>query len=341
MDPSAPTGAAGVVSGDVVDLAIIGGGPTGLFASFYAGLRQMSVKLIDSLEILGGQLSTLYPEKYIYDVAGFPRILAKDLSNSLIEQGLQYGPTVCLGEQVQTLTQEESKAPWVLKTDKAVHRAKSIVIAAGVGAFQAKTLPQANARNYEGRGLHYFVKNLNGFKDQRVLIVGGGDSAVDWANMLAPIAGQLTLIHRRDQFRAHEDSVEKMKQTSAQIKTFHELKALGGDGKLQSATIYDNRTNAEETLNLDAVLVNIGFVNSLGPIKNWGLEIEGGSIKVDSMMQTNRPGIFAAGDICTYPGKLKLIATGFGEAAIAVNYAKHFIDPAAHIFPGHSSAMKK
>jgi thioredoxin reductase (NADPH) len=131
-----------------------------------------------------------------------------------------------------------------------------------------------------------------------------------------------------------------MKRTSVRIKTFYELKSLGGDGRLQAATIYDNRTNAEETLELDAVLVNIGFVNSLGPIKNWGLEIEGSSIKVDSMMQTNRPGIFAAGDICTYAGKLKLIATGFGEAAIAVNYAKHYIDPAAHIFPGHSSAMK-
>jgi len=328
-------------TGDVVDLAIIGAGPTGLFASFYAGLRQMSVKLIDSLEILGGQLTTLYPEKYIYDVAGFPRVLAKDLSNSLAEQGLQYHPTVCLGEQVQTLKRNEPTTPWLLRTNKATHRAKTIVIAAGVGAFQAKTLPQANAQSYEGKGLHYFVKELQGFNGKRVLIVGGGDSAVDWANMLAPIAGQLTLIHRRDQFRAHEDSVEKMKQTSTRIKTFFELKSLSGDGKLESATIYDNRTQAEETLDLDAVLVNIGFVNSLGPIKDWGLEIEGGSIKVDSMMQTTQPGIFAAGDICTYPGKLKLIATGFGEAAIAVNYAKHYIDPAAHIFPGHSSAMKK
>lgn len=326
---------------DVVDLAIIGAGPTGLFASFYAGLRQMSVKLIDSLEILGGQLTTLYPEKYIYDVAGFPKVLAKDLSNSLAEQGLQYHPAVCLGEQVQTLTQDGVKAPWELTTNKGVHRAKTIVIAAGVGAFQPKTLPQANAHEYEGKGLHYFVKDLQGFAGKRVLIVGGGDSAVDWANMLAPIAGQVTLIHRRDQFRAHEDSVEKMKRTPVRIKTFYELKSLAGDGRLESAKIFDNRTNAEETLELDAVLVNIGFVNSLGPIKDWGLEIEGGSIKVDSMMQTSRLGIFAAGDICTYPGKLKLIATGFGEAAIAVNYAKHYIDPAAHIFPGHSSAMKK
>ena len=197
----------------------------------------------------------------------------------------------------------------------------------------------ANAPHYEGKGLHYFVKSIAGFKDKKVLIVGGGDSAVDWANMLAPVA-QVTLIHRRDQFRAHEDSVVKMKQTSAKIRTFYELKSIAGNGRLESATIYDNRTKAEETLDVDAVLVNIGFNNSLGPIKDWELELEGSSIKVDSMMQTARPGIFAAGDICTYPGKLKLIATGFGEACVAVNYAKHYLDPSANIFPGHSSNMK-
>jgi ferredoxin/flavodoxin---NADP+ reductase len=328
------------MSDGVVDVAIIGAGPTGLFAAFYAGLRQMSVKLLDSLEILGGQLTTLYPEKYIYDVAGFPKVLAKELSAGLVEQALQYQPEVCLGEQVRELHWDEAGRAWSLVTPRATHRARSIIVAAGVGAFQPKTLPLANARGFEGRGLHYFVKDLSGFAGRRVLIVGGGDSAVDWANMLAPIAGQLTLIHRRDQFRAHEDSVAKMKCTSCNIKTFHELKSISGNGRLQQATIYDNRTKSEETLDVDDVLVNIGFVNSLGPIKEWGLELEGAQVKVDSMMQANRPGIFAAGDICTYPGKLKLIATGFGEACIAVNFAKHYLDPAANIFPGHSSNMK-
>jgi thioredoxin reductase (NADPH) len=323
-----------------VDLAIIGGGPTGLFASFYAGLRQMSVKLLDSLEILGGQCTTLYPEKYIYDVAGFPKVLSKDLANNLIEQALQYNPTVCLGEQVQDLQFDEAGRIYTVKTSKATHLARAVIIAAGVGAFQPKTLPLSNAQGYEGKGLHYFVKELNAFQGKKVLIVGGGDSAVDWANMLAPVAGQVTVIHRRDQFRAHEDSVVKMRCTACQIRTFYELKSIEGDGRLERATIFDNRTKAEETLDVDAVLVNIGFVNALGPIKNWGLEIEGNSIKVDSMMQTKRPGIFAAGDICTYPGKLKLIATGFGEAAVAVNYAKHYLDPSANIFPGHSSNMK-
>jgi ferredoxin/flavodoxin---NADP+ reductase len=329
------------MSEGVVDVAIIGAGPTGLFAAFYAGLRQMSVKLLDSLEILGGQLTTLYPEKYIYDVAGFPKVLSKDLSAGLVEQAIQYHPEVCLGEQVRELHFDEASRVYSLVTPKATHRARSIVVSAGVGAFQPKTLPLPNAKGFEGHGLHYFVKDLSGFAGRRVLIVGGGDSAVDWANMLAPIAGQLTLIHRRDQFRAHEDSVTKVKCTSCRIKTFYELKSISGNGRLQQATIYDNRSKAEETLDVDDVLVNIGFVNSLGPIKDWGLELEGAQVKVDSMMQTNRPGIFAAGDICTYPGKLKLIATGFGEACIAVNFAKHYLDPTANIFPGHSSNMKE
>jgi thioredoxin reductase (NADPH) len=326
--------------GEIVDVAIVGAGPTGLFAAFYAGLRQMSVMILDSLEILGGQLTTLYPEKYIYDVAGFPKVLSKDLSNGLVEQALQYQPRVCLGEQVMQLDYDEAGKAYSIVTPKGKHQARSIIVSAGVGAFQPKTLGLPNAHGFEGHGLHYFVKDLASFAGKKVLIVGGGDSAVDWANMLAPIAGQLTLIHRRDQFRAHEDSVVKMKQTSCNIKTFYELKSIGGNGRLQEAVVYDNRTKHEETLAVDDVLVNIGFVNSLGPIKSWGLEIEGSQIKVDSMMQTNRPGIFAAGDICIYPGKLKLIATGFGEACIAVNFAKHYLDPAANIFPGHSSNMK-
>ena len=324
----------------ITDVLIVGGGPTGLFAAFYAGLRQMSVKIVDSLEVLGGQLATLYPEKYIYDVAGFPAVLAKDLTDNLVRQATQYSPAVCLGEQVQALEYEEQSRVYRVRTSKAVHAARSIIVAGGVGSFTPKTLPLPNAAEYEGRGLHYFVKHVHDFDGQRILIVGGGDSAVDWANTLAPVAGKLTLIHRRDQFRAHEDSVRKMRQTAADIRLFYELRAIGGNGKIEFAKIYDNRTKEEQTLEVDAVLVNIGFESSLGPIKGWGLEVEGGQIKVDSMMETNRPGIFAAGDIVTYPGKLKLIATGFGEACIAVNYAKHYLDPKANIFPGHSSNMK-
>jgi thioredoxin reductase (NADPH) len=300
----------------------------------------MSVALIDSLDSLGGQLSALYPEKYIYDVAGFPKVLAKDLVHDLIDQAMQYSPKVCLGEQVLTLEELDGGKSWRLKTNKSTHHARTILIAAGIGAFQHKTLPLPNAPEYHEKGLHYFVKEISAFHQKRILIVGGGDSAVDWANMLAPVAAELTLIHRRDQFRAHEDSVKKMHQTKAKIKTFYELKSIAGSGRIEKAVIFDNRTKVDEHVDVDAILVNIGFHSSLGPIKDWGLKTEKGSIFVDGTMQTNRPGIFGAGDIVAYPGKLKLIATGFGEACTAVCHAKHHIDPAAKVFPGHSSEMK-
>jgi thioredoxin reductase (NADPH) len=323
---------------NAVDLAIVGGGPVGLFAAFYAGMRRMSVNIIDSLEVLGGQLITLYPEKYIYDVAGFPKILAKDLAANLIEQGLQYGARTSLGEQISDLGYDEVRKLYTLhgNTD---HIARTVLISAGMGAFQPKTLPLPNAEEFHRRGLYYAVKHIADFKDKRVLIVGGGDSAVDWANALSPVARRTTLIHRRDGFRAHEDSVVKMRKGRTNIKVFHELKSIFGNGQIEHATIYDNRTKCEETLDVDAVLVNIGFNTSLGPILKWGLEFDNGQIVVDQMMQTNRPGIFAAGDVAQHPGKLKLIATGFAEACVAVNYAKHYIDPAAQVFPGHSSNM--
>jgi thioredoxin reductase len=323
----------------VSDLIIIGGGPTGLFAAFYAGLRGMSVKIVDSLGALGGQLTTLYPEKYIFDVGGFPKILAKDLVKNLVEQCEQFHPKVCLGERVDKLDQGSDKI-FSLQTSKATHRAKTVLIAAGVGAFSPKTLPLENAVHYEGNGLHYFVTMLEVMRGKRILIVGGGDSAVDWANTLSPLAASITLIHRRDQFRAHEEAVAQMKRGTTKILTFHELRSIDGDGLIEKAVVYDNRSNAEQTIEIDALLVNIGFHSALGPIAEWGLEIEDGSVKVDQTMQTNRPGIFAAGDIATFPGKLKLIATGFGEACTAVNFAKHHIDPHAKVFPGHSSNMK-
>jgi ferredoxin/flavodoxin---NADP+ reductase len=323
-----------------VDLLIVGGGPAGLFAAFYAGLRGMSVKIVDSLAILGGQLATLYPEKYIYDVAGFPKILAKDLVTQLVQQAMHYQPTVCTDEQVQQLDFDDQSRLYTVTTSRGAHPARSILIAAGVGAFQARKLDIDGIEAFEGRGLAYFVPTLETYRGQRVLIVGGGDSAVDWANALAPLTASQTLIHRRDQFRAHEDSVAQLRRTPTRILLWHELKSITGDGRIQQATIYDNRTKAEQTLDVDAVIANLGFVNSLGPIAQWGLDLERGQIKVDPMMQTSRPGIFAAGDIAAHPAKLKLIATGFGEAAIAVNFAKHYLDPTANVFPGHSSNMR-
>ncbi|MCS7033748.1 MAG: NAD(P)/FAD-dependent oxidoreductase [Phycisphaerae bacterium] len=328
-------------SHDPVDLAIIGGGPVGLFAAFYAGLRRMSVKIIDSLETLGGQLVTLYPEKYIYDVAGFPKVLAKDLARDLIEQGLQYGAVPCLGEQTLRVLDDPGNG-FILETTRRRHRARTVLIAAGVGSFVPKKLPLPNEAQLVGNGLYYFVKSIEEFRGKRVLVVGGGDSAVDWANTLHPIAARVTLIHRRDGFRAHEESVRRMRHSPVEVRVFHELRSItaGPDGRVAAATIYDNRTNVDQTIEVDAVLVNIGFNNSLGPIRDGGLELEKNSIKVDHLMRTSRPGIWAAGDIATFEGKLKLIATGFGEAAIAVNVAKTYLDPKARLFPGHSSDME-
>jgi len=328
-------------SSDVLDLCIVGGGPVGLFAAYYAGLRKMSMCLLDSLDALGGQLTVLYPEKYIYDVAGFPKILAKDLAHQLIEQAMQHQPHVRLGQQAFDLSYDDDSRIFTLKTDHAEFRARAIVVSAGIGSFTPKKLALPEAEKYFGHGLYYSVPHVEPFLRQRVLIVGGGDSAVDWANALVSVADSVTLVHRRDGFRAHEESVAKMRKSEVTLMLFHELKSLDGVGRVERAVVFDNRTKAETTLDVDAVVVNIGYDSSLGPIMKWGLDLDHGKIKVDARMQTSRPGIFAAGDVVTHPGKLNLIATGFGEAATAVNFAKVWIDPMSKAFPGHSSEMVK
>jgi thioredoxin reductase (NADPH) len=324
----------------VVDIVIIGGGPAGMFAAFYGGMRQASVKLIESMPQLGGQLAALYPEKYIYDVAGFPKVTAQELVNNL-EQQMKHFPEIqiCLEEKVFQVVKKEERL-FEIVTDKGRHYSKAVIIAGGVGAFEPRKLELPEAVNYEKKNLHYFVSDLNQFKGQKVLISGGGDSAVDWALMLEPIAEQVTLVHRRDKFRAHEHSVENLKKSKVRIATPKEISKLHGADAIEKVTLTDCKTGETEDIPVDAVIVNFGFVSSLGPIAEWGLNIENGSIVVDSRMETNIPGIFAAGDITTYPGKLKLIAVGFGEAPTAINNAKVYIDPSAKLSPGHSSNMK-
>jgi thioredoxin reductase (NADPH) len=328
------------VNDDLYDLTIIGGGPTGLFAAFYAGLRQMKTKIVDSLPQLGGQLSALYPEKYIYDVAGFPKVLAKDLVGTLADQALQYEPTVCLDEKVTHLTREGGDGHLTVTTDKTVHRSKTVLIAAGVGAFLPRKMDVARVEELVGKGIQYFVTDTSGFAGKRIVIVGGGDSAFDWALGLHEAAASCLLIHRSDKFRAHEDTVNKVLESPVDVRRFYELKAVHGEERLEAVTIFDNRSGEETTVECDSLLLNIGFLTNLGPIKEWGLEIEKNAVRVNSTMETSMPGVYAAGDICTYVGKLKLIATGVGEAATAVNFAKTFIDPTAKAFPGHSSDMK-
>ena len=320
----------------IIDVTIIGAGPTGLFGAFYAGMRNMSVKIIDALPEPGGQLAALYPEKYIYDAPGFPKVVAKDLVKMLVEQAAQWNPQMCLGERVLTLTKND-EGNWVVGTDKAQHETRTVVICAGVGAFAPNKLNAPGVSDLEGVGVHYFVKEKSAFKDKNLLIVGGGDSAVDWALNLQEVARSITLIHRRDEFRAHESSVTEMRNSSARILTPYEVKEVSGNGKIERVTILQNKTNEEEVLDVDAILVNIGFKADIGPIRDWGLTLEKRGIIVNNRMETNLPGVYAAGDIAAEEVKMNLIATGYGQAAMAVNVAKNFIDPKSSIFPGHSS----
>jgi thioredoxin reductase len=323
---------------NLYDVTIIGGGPTGQFAAYYAGLRTMKTKVIDSLPTMGGQLTALYPEKLIYDVGGYPQVYAKDLVESLTAQMMQYGPTLALDQKVTNLTVADKVITVATDRDE-THYSKSVIIAAGVGAFMPRKMDVRGIAELEGRGVYYFVNDTGKLAGKRLVIVGGGDSAFDWAMNLCGAAKSIVQIHRSDRFKAHEDSVAKVMSLPIEFKTFHELKEVHGDETVEGVTIFDNRTKEEFRYDCDAVLLNLGFLTNLGPIKQWGLEIVGNTIVVTSRMETSLPGVYAAGDIVDYPGKLKLIATGFGEAAIAVNHAKAHIDPSSKVNPGHSSEM--
>jgi ferredoxin/flavodoxin---NADP+ reductase len=331
---------------EIKDITVIGGGPAGLFAAFYAGLRGVSCRIVDALPELGGQLMALYPEKYIYDVGGLPKILAKDLARNMIEQGLQFGPEVVLEAEVQELVRENGHIRLV--TARGDFLTRTVVITAGKGALNPRVLecPGWDEHQGDGGGLHTHVRRPEDFRDKRVLLVGGGDSAVDWALGLHGVAREVTLIHRRDQFRAHKASVQQMRalaQTGGalRIMTPYEVRSIEGDnGCIVGATIFDNASDEDVRLEIDAVVALLGFKPDLGPIARWGLELERNSIKVSPLMETNIPGVYAAGDVTHHPGKLELIATGYGEAAVAVNNAVHFVNPRARVNPGHSTNLK-
>ena len=322
------------------DVTIIGGGPVGLFGAFYAGMRQMKTKIIDSLPELGGQLTALYPEKYVYDMPGFPRVLARDLAREMILQGTRFEPTICLEEKILSLCHEPDGTISLL-SQRGRHRTKTLIIATGAGAFTPTKLDAPGLAEFEGRGVYYFVGNKAQFVGKRLLIVGGGDSALDWAMNLEEIAAKITLIHRRDVFKAHEESVDWLLHRSrVDVKLWHELRRVEGSRHIERAVIFQNKTHEEESLEVDAILLNLGFKADIGPIRDWGVELYGNKkILVNPLMETNLPGVYAAGDICHSPGKLDLIATGVGEICVAVNYAKTRIDPNSKAFPGHSSNL--
>jgi thioredoxin reductase (NADPH) len=327
---------------DPRDITIIGGGPTGLFAAFYAGLRGASCRIIDSLPELGGQLSALYPEKYVYDVGGFPRILARDLSRNLVEQGLQFGADVRLEEQVQELLRREDG--YILTTDRGRYPTRAVLIAGGKGAFAPRVLECPGYDRLLNHGVQYHVRDPALYDGKRVLVVGGGDSAVDWVLNLRGRASRIVLIHRRDGFRAHAESQRQLRAAVAdgtiELLTHREVREIHGGECVEAATIFHNKTGEETTIEVDAVLALIGFKPDLGPIGQWGLELERNAIRVNARLETNLHRVYAAGDIAAYEGKLELIATGFSEAAMAVNQAVHAINPSARYNPGHSTNLK-
>jgi len=327
---------------DIKEITIIGGGPAGLFALFYAGMRGTSAQIVDALPQPGGQLSALYPEKFVFDVAGFPKVLAKDLVQSLVQQAGQFGQPIHCGQNVIGLEEADGMFTLITETDRFPTRA--VIIAAGIGAFSPRRLPQACAEPWYGHGIDDKVLDPQSYRDQHVVIIGAGDSAFDWAHQLEGIAKSITLVHRSDRFRAHQATVDAVMQSATMgrttLFTFHELAdVIGENGKIVALDLKDVKSKEVRRVACDVVLPMLGYVSDMGALSSWGLTIVKDEIVVNQLMETGRTGIWATGDVNTYPGKLKLIATGFGESAIAVNQAVHWMHPEKKVNPGHSSNL--
>jgi thioredoxin reductase (NADPH) len=313
------------------DILIIGAGPTGLFAVFEAGLLKLKCHILDALPQAGGQLSELYPKKPIYDIPGFPEVLAGDLVDNLMEQIKQFEPGFTLGERAETIAKQEDGSFIVTSNKGKKFHASVVAIAGGLGSFEPRKPLIQDIEFYEDKGIKYFIKNPEKFRDKRVVIAGGGDSALDWSIFLSNIASEVTLIHRRNEFRGALDSVEKVQELkdSGKIRmiTPAEVVGLNGAEHLESIDIEEN--GAHRTIPTDYFIPLFGLTPKLGPIGDWGLEIEKNAIKVNNALdyQTNIPGIFAIGDVNTYPGKLKLILCGFHEATLMCQAAYQIINP--------------
>lgn len=316
------------------DIAIVGAGPTGLYAAYYAGFRGFSVALIDALPEVGGQISAMYPEKEIFDVAGFPAVRGRDLVEGLAEQANQFKPTYFLGEQATGLHHDNSCV--TITTDGGSQITSSaVIVTAGIGSFKPRPIPVGD--EWLGRGVVYFVPRLADHTNKDVVIIGGGDSAFDWAWSLHPHAASVTLIHRRDQFRAHSAMVTKVQELGVRLVTSAEVSEIRGDGLVTEVDITHKSDGSVETLPAQSVVAALGFIANIGPLSDWGVELEKRRVLVDTTMKTTVDRVYAAGDITAYPGKVPLISVGFGEAATAVNNAAPLVDPTHGVFPGHSS----
>jgi thioredoxin reductase len=318
----------------VCDLVIIGAGPVGLYAAYYAGFRGLSVAIIDSLPEPGGQITAMYPEKPIYDIAGFPSIKGRDLVSGLVEQVARFSPNYLLDQQARTLVRHDD-GTIEIRTDHAALRVKAVVISGGIGTFTPR--PLANGQEWLGRGLAYFVPELDAHAGQDVVVVGGGDSACDWALSLEPIARSVTLVHRRTAFRAHAHTVTQLRASSVRVITDAQVTKLLGSDFVETAEV-TGKDGGTKNVSAQAVIAALGFTANLGPIRDWGVELtDNRYIPVDTTMATNIAGVYAAGDITDYRGKVRLISVGFGEAANAVNNAAVLLSPDEQLFPGHSS----
>jgi len=314
------------------DILIIGAGPTGLFAVFEAGLLKLNCHLIDALPQQGGQCSELYPKKPIYDIPAYPEILAGDLTHKLMEQCKQFEPGFTLGERAETIEKQEDGS-FIVTTNKGTkHQAPVVAIAGGLGSFEPRKPQLDNIADFEDCGVEYMIKEPELYRDKKVVIAGGGDSALDWSIFLSDIASSVTLIHRRNEFRGHLDSVEKVQELKNQGKinliTPAEITGVNGNGKVENVEV-TKKGEEPILLETDHFIPLFGLSPKLGPIANWGLEIEKNAIKVNNALdyQTNIPGIYAIGDVNTYPGKLKLILCGFHEATLMCQSAYKIINP--------------
>lgn len=317
-----------------VDLLVVGAGPCGLYAAYYAGFRGLSIAIVDALPEAGGQITALYPEKLIFDIAGFPAVRGKDLVENLVRQASPFRPRYLLGEQAVGYELVGDRAVITCASGTTVS-AGAVVVTGGIGTFTPRPLP--GGADWEGKGLAYIVPTYVPYADLDVVVVGGGDSAVDWALGLEGVARSVTLVHRRDEFRAHAHSVKLLKDSSIQLVTPAQVAAISGDSRVTSVTVKDVKTKELTDLPAQAVVAALGFSADITPLESWGLDVHERHIVVDTRMATNLPRVFAAGDITEYPGKARLISVGFGEAATAVCNAATVLDPEATVFPGHST----
>jgi thioredoxin reductase (NADPH) len=317
-----------------VDVLIVGAGPSGLYGAYYAGFRGLSAAVVDALPEAGGQITALYPEKTIFDVAGFPAVRGKDLVTALVAQAAPFSPRYLLGEQATSYTALDDGVLIGTASGKTL-RAKTVVVTGGIGTFNPRPLP--GGADWEGRGLSYVVPSYAPYSGKDVVVVGGGDSAVDWALGLEPYAASVTLIHRRDAFRAHAHSVKLLRDSSVTLCTPAQVVGIQGGERVESVQVRNTETKEVTELPAQEVVAALGFTADITPLEAWGLDVQERHVVVDTRMATNLPRVFAAGDITDYPGKVRLISVGFGEAATAVCNAATVIDPEAEVFPGHST----